>query len=199
MSSAPKKTRASRGARSKVRNGTDRPGRNPAESPIAWLYGRRDAAGNPLISEAEFNAGERLRADFWFAEMQPSVTQSWSPMAGAGGNARAAPGAGVEQADNVIAAGERVRRALAAVGGDLAGILIDVCCHLKGLEAVERQAGWPRRSAKIVLSLALRRLALHYGLTVEGSAPRRSVVRHWGAPGYRPSGDTEEGEDAESA
>lgn len=167
-----------------------RPARNLAESPISWLFSRRDSEGQPLISEAQFNAGEKLRADFWFAQMSPNVTQSWSASAGTGGGRRGAPGAGVDIADNVIAAAERVRRALAAVGPEHAGVLIDVCCHLKGLEDVERRAGWPKRSAKIVLGIALAALARHYGFTQRESAARGStVVRHWGDGNYRPSID----------
>ncbi len=174
-------------------DGRVRPGRNPAESPIAWLFSRRDGDGQPLISEAQFNAGEKLRADFWFAQMSPRVTQSWSATATGGGGRRGAPGAGVEMADNIAAAGERVRRALAAVGPEHAGILIDVCCHLKGLENVERNAGWPKRSAKIVLGIALAALARHYGLGHRDCAPRVAPVRHWGADDYRPTinGDAE--------
>lgn len=165
-----------------------RPIRNNAESPIAWLYTRRGADGQPLIGEAEFNAGERLRADFHFARMSPNVTQSWSQTAGTGGGRRGAPGADVDLADNVIAAAERVRRALASVGPELSGILIDVCGHLKGLEDVERGAKWPQRSAKIVLGMALAALARHYGFaTPERTRPRVAAVRHWGAEGYRPT------------
>lgn len=186
--------RPARAGRKQVKaEGRQRPGRNPAESPIAWLFSRRDGDGQPLISEAQFNAGERLRADFWFAQMSPRVTQSWSVTGTAGGGRRGAPGAGVEMADNIAAAGERVRRALAAVGPEHAGILIDVCCHLKGLEHVERNAGWPKRSAKIVLGIALAALARHYGLSQRDSAPRVAPVRHWGADDYRPTldGDAE--------
>lgn len=181
----------------KARPGT--PGRNIAESPISWLFHRRDGDGNPLISEAQFDAGEKLRADFWFAQMSPNVTQSWSVTATPGGGRRGAPGAGVEIADGVVAAGERVRRALAAVGPELAGILIDVCCHLRGLEEAERRAGWPQRSGKIVLGVALSALARHYGFSVrEPATPRAARVRHWGAGDYRPSidggaGDADEG------
>ncbi|WP_334147752.1 DUF6456 domain-containing protein [Hyphomicrobium sp.] len=178
-----------------------RPGRNLAESPIGWLFSRRDGEGNPLISEEQFSAGERLRADFWYAQMSPNVTQSWSLSATAGGGRRSAPGAGVELADNVVAAGERVRRALAAVGPELSGILIDVCCHLRGLEDAERRAGWPQRSAKIVLGMALAALARHYGFAKPAVAePRASRVRHWGAAGYRPAidGDDEPGDRAGS-
>lgn len=174
----------------KARSEDGRPERNLAESPIAWLFNRRDSDGNPLISEAQFNAGEKLRADFWFAQMQPGVTQSWSVCAGTGGSRRSAPGTGVELADNVIAAGERVRRALTAVGPELSGILIDVCCLLKGLEAAERQAGWPQRSGKIVLGVALSALARHYGFVEAAPEARRAAkVRHWGASGYRPAID----------
>ena len=166
-----------------------RPGRNVAESPLSWLFHRRDRNGNPLIGEAEFNAGERLRADIWFAQMSPNVTQSWSVTASTGGSGRRGAQA-AEQADNVIAAAERVRRALDAVGPELAGILIDVCGHLKGLEEIERRARWPQRSAKLVLTIALSALARHYGLIGEAPAGSRAArVRHWGTSDYRPSID----------
>lgn len=180
--------------------GPARPGRNVAESPLSWLFHRRDGDGNPLISEAQFNAGEKLRADFWFAQMSPNVTQSWSPSATAGGGRRSAPGTGVVLADNVIAARERVRRALAAVGPELSGILIDVCCLLHGLEDAERRAGWPQRSGKIVLGVALSALARHYGYsTPEPAMARAPRVRHWGADDYRPSLDGGAGEAGDGA
>ena len=47
---------------------------NPAESPLAWLSRRKDKGGAAMIGEAEFQAGERLRADFWFAGLTPRVT-----------------------------------------------------------------------------------------------------------------------------
>ncbi len=67
-------------------------------------------------------------------------------------------------------------------------MLIDVCCHLKGLEEAERAAGWPARAGKVVLQLALTRLARHYGIgsATEAQAPRAAAVRHWGSDDYRP-------------
>ena len=169
--------------------GKARPVVNDAESPVAWLSRRRDKDGRPMISQAQLDAAERLRADFWFAQMTPRVTADWSAVASSRSGRRAAPGAGVEVQDSVIAAGERVRRALASVGPELAGILIDVCCHLKGLEEAERLAGWPQRSGKVVLQLALTRLARHYGFIRsdghDGCA--NPPIRHWGAGGYRPT------------
>ncbi len=121
---------------------------NPDESPLAWLARRRDKTGEPLISPTQLLAGEKLRRDFTFAQLMPRVTTSYASPGTSGSGRRAAPGAGVDLADNVVAAGERVRRALIAVGPELSGVLIDVCCHLKGLAQAERAAHWPQRSGQ---------------------------------------------------
>lgn len=162
-----------------------RPGVNLKESPLGWLRQRRDRNGAPLISDAEFEAGERLRADFWFAQLTPRVTASWDASAGQAGRTRSSPGAGVDLADNVIAARDRVNRALSAVGPELSGMLVDVCCHLRGIEEAERGGGYPQRAGKVVLQLALQVLARHYGF--HRPTPRRT--HHWGAQGYRPAVD----------
>jgi hypothetical protein len=104
---------------------------------------------------------------------------------------RSAPGAGIDLADSVVAAKQRVHLALCSVGGDFAGILIDVCGHLKGLEQLERGEGWPQRSAKIFLGMALTRLAQHYGL-IRREDEHEIIgrrLRHWGSEGYRPTLD----------
>jgi hypothetical protein len=44
---------------------------NDSESPLAWLRRRKDRDGEALISQTQFDAGERLRADFSFAQMTP--------------------------------------------------------------------------------------------------------------------------------
>lgn len=166
-----------------------RPLVNADESPIAWLRRRKDRNGEPMISEAQFQAGERLRADFWFAQMTPRTTTNWSAVSPARRGRRygGSGASSVDISDRAVAAGERVRRALSEVGPELAGVLIDVCCHLQGLEDLERAAGWPQRSGKIVLQLALTRLARHYGLEREApSQPLGGKLRHWGSDDYRP-------------
>jgi hypothetical protein len=79
--------------------------------------------------------------------------------------------------DLIVASRQRVRQALDGCGPEFAGLLMDVCCFLRGLEEVERERGWPARSAKIVLQLALDRLARHYGLSNDG--PGHAHVRTW--------------------
>jgi hypothetical protein len=73
----------------------------------------------------------------------------------------------------VIAAKERVMRALDEVGPEIGGILVDICCELKGLEEAEKANGWPQRAGKVVLQIALTRLARHYGLIGDHRKVRR--------------------------
>jgi hypothetical protein len=148
-----------------------------AESPLAWLHRRTGRDGKPLLDKTSFAAGERFRADLTRAAMVPRMTSDWS------GLPRSEGGRGpAEAVDAALAARQRVGRATAAVGGDLAGVLIDVCGFLKGLEQIERERGWPARSGKVVLQIALSRLAEHYGLTREIRGPARSPgVRSWTA------------------
>ena len=78
--------------------------------------------------------------------------------------------------DGQLRARERFRAALAGVGPEFTSILVDVCCYLKGLEEVEQSAGWPQRSAKVVLLLGLSALARHYGLSGETTLTRRQML-----------------------
>jgi hypothetical protein len=153
-----------------------------AESPLAWLARRRGRNGRALIEPHQLQAGERLRGDFTRAHMMPRTTSNWaSPIAsarrGAGG------GRGIAFTETMIAARQCVHRALDVVGPEFSGLLMDVCCFLKGLEDVERERAWPPRSAKVVLQLALDRLARHYGLAGEVRGPARAPIRTWLAEG----------------
>lgn len=164
---------------------------NDAESPLAWLRSRKDKTGRPLIADYQYEAGERLRADYERGGLMPRVTASWDRSASSRRENRGAPQDPAEFRDFVLAARERVNRAIAAVGPELSGILIDVCCHLKGLEEAEQDEGWPKRCGKVILQIALTRLARHYGLISDRqlSAPIRQRMQHWGAADYRPSFD----------
>lgn len=157
-----------------------RPALNDAESPLAWLRTRKDKSGAPLISDAQYLAGERLRRDFERAMLARRTTLDWD-MASTGVRG---PRAAAEPGDGTIAARERYMRALDAVGPELASILAQVCCLAAGIEQAERVLNLPQRSGKAVLGLALTALARHYGLT--GNDARRGAALHWGLPDYRP-------------
>ncbi len=146
-----------------------------SESPLVWLACRKGRDGAPLISAVQLQAGERLRATFTRAQMTPRVTASWDTTLSRGRGG----GSGGNVADVVIAARQQMRQAMEAVGPDFAGLLLDVCCFLKGLVDVERERRWPPRSAKIVLQLALDSLARHYGLANEARGRGHAPINVW--------------------
>lgn len=160
---------------------------NESESPLAWLARRKDADGRPMIDAVQFAAGERLREDFTRAAMTPRIGANLtSPVAH---GRRTGGDSSMHFSDVVIAAKERLNCALDAVGPEFSGLLLDVCCFLKGLETVERERGWPRRTSKVVLGLALDRLARHYGLAVKIIGRNRAQTRAWQAEDARPTMD----------
>lgn len=155
---------------------------NAAENPLSWLATRRGRGGAPLIDGAQLAAGQRLAGDFERASRRERITQSWD-MSGVRGESRRD---GLTLGEAALEARRRVEGALDAVGPGLADILVAVCCEERGLEAVEKRLGWPARSAKVVLRMALDRLAAHYGIAFAARGCGAKLV-HWGAEGYRPS------------
>jgi hypothetical protein len=156
------------------------------ESPVAMLSRRMAKGGEPWLGPHAVEAAERLRRDFEIGRLQPRVTANWSASVSTG--RRAEGGGGLtELTDMALAARLRFDRAMLAVGPELSGLLVDVCCFLKGLETVERERLWPARSAKLALRIALEALARHYGLAAAATGRSSSgKLRHWGADDYRP-------------
>ncbi len=160
-----------------------------AESPLAWLARRRGRDGRALIEPQQLQAGERLRADFTRANLMPRTTSNWaSPIATGRRGSRENAAVATEV---MVAARQSVRQALDAVGPEFSGILLDVCCFLKGLEDVERERTWPQRSAKVVLQLALDRLARHYGYAGHLRGRGHAALRTWLADNVRFAVDPE--------
>lgn len=152
---------------------------NLLESPLSALSRLKDKAGIPFLSAEAIAAAEQFARDFHRAGLQPRMTMAWQPRlagrtAGEMGQAR-------DISDTALAARQRLQRAIDAMGPELCGVALDVCCFLKGLETVERQRQWPVRSAKLMLRTALMTLSRHY-------APQPSLLRphRWGVDGYRP-------------
>ncbi|MFV0411391.1 MAG: DUF6456 domain-containing protein [Paracoccus sp. (in: a-proteobacteria)] len=132
---------------------------NLAESPLLLLARRRDGKGNPFLGPELVSAGERLREDFELAQMGPRVTQNWDRFMTSGVDESLRidrQGGGSERAR------ARVAEALRELGPGMGDLVLRVCCFLEGLEMTERRLGWSARSGKVVLKLALERLARHY-------------------------------------
>jgi hypothetical protein len=153
-----------------------------SESPLAQLARRKTKDGAPFLAEAEWRAGERLRADYTRACIMPRLGANWQA-AIASGRRDGGSGGIAELTNAALAARQRVEHAIDAVGPELSGVLIDVCCFLKGLETIEMERTWPARSAKIMLKSALAALSRHYERPVR---KRPHHILHWGTEDYRP-------------
>ncbi|WP_126172312.1 DUF6456 domain-containing protein [Altericroceibacterium xinjiangense] len=126
---------------------------NLAESPLAWLFARGH------LEERLFDAGERLRTDYERAQLPPSVTMNWSPV-----QIRSTADRGLNATERQIAARTRFDGAMGAAGKGLQDILWRVVCAGEGLPDAEKILEWPARSGKLVLKLALERVADFYRL-----------------------------------
>ncbi|WP_246166482.1 DUF6456 domain-containing protein [Sphingomonas sinipercae] len=127
---------------------------NTLESPLGWLLARK------LVTRRQFDAGEQLRGDWERASLSRGVTMNWTsaPMESRRGGSAAALDHSAAQID----ARRRFDCAIAAAGPGLADILWRVVCSGEGMRDAETALGWPARAGKLVLVLALDRVADYY-------------------------------------
>ncbi len=109
-----------------------------------------------MISPRQFEAGERLRANYERAQLAPSVTMRWDA-APTAKTARGAP-AGPDQTGSQLVAKQRFSASIEIIGVGLSDMLSRVVCANESIAGAERALGWPARWGKVVLGLALDRL-----------------------------------------
>ena len=124
---------------------------NLAESPLTWLHARGH------LTCRQYAAGERLRADFEAAQLAPSITMRWDAVRIPSSGDR-----GLTGSERQLAAKQRFDSAMECAGPGLADVLWRVACAGEALADAERALEWPARSAKLVLRLALERVAAFY-------------------------------------
>jgi len=126
---------------------------NLAESPLTWLHARGH------LSDRQFEAGERLRADWERAQLAPSVTMRWDAV-----RIKGSGDGGLTPGERQLAAKARFDAAVAMAGPGLADVFWRVACAGESLPNAEKAMAWPVRSGKLVLRLALDRVAESYRL-----------------------------------
>ena len=127
---------------------------NIAESPLSWLHARGH------LDDRLFDAGEKLRADYERAELPPSITMRWDPV-----RVKSTGERGLSSGERQIAARQRFDGAIGAAGRGLEDILWRVVCAGEALPEAEKTLGWPARSGKLVLRIALERVADYYRIS----------------------------------
>jgi len=129
-----------------------------------------------FLQPHQLEAGQRLERLIQRAQVMQRVTMSYDP-ANVGGRRS---GNGVETAsDNAAAARQQLNQLAASLPQDCWGVLLDVCGLGKGMQQIEVERRWPRRSAKLVLRIGLDQLAAHFGLSPHAAGKERGRDRHW--------------------
>lgn len=129
---------------------------NLSESPLSWLH----AHGH--LNDRQLLAGEKLRGDYESASLGPRITMVWDSSPVSRGK-RGAP-MPLTPSERAMHAKQRFDEALDALGRDLGDIAWRVICAGEGIPVAEKAMGWPLRSGKLVLRIALDRLGDYYRL-----------------------------------
>lgn len=156
---------------------------NLAESPLGRLA--TPANGNPaFLASHQLAAGERVRRLFEQAHLVQRTTMSYDPsrVASSGGGSRNTP-----VSDMAMDARTRLNHLMTELPADCAGVVMDVCGYLKGLQQVETERQWPRRSAKLVLRIGLDQAANLLGLSEAATGAENGRDHSWMDIGARPS------------
>ncbi|OCC25102.1 hypothetical protein MB02_05670 [Croceicoccus estronivorus] len=124
---------------------------NLAESPLSWLHARGH------LDDRLFTAGEKLRADYEQAQLGARITMRWEPVRIRGGS-----DPGLSPTERQLAAKGRFDGAITSAGRGLDDVLWRVVCAGESLPEAEKALSWPARSGKLVLRLALDRVADFY-------------------------------------
>ena len=147
-------------------------------------------AGEPAFLEPHhLAAAQRLEAMVRRAQMAPRLTMSYDPATSGG---RRGAGNAVETAsDSAASARQRLNRLAALLPPDCWGVVFDVCGLGKGLQVVETERRWPRRSAKLVLRIGLDQLAAQFGLSLHAQGEPQGPTTGWLEERLPLIGDTE--------
>jgi hypothetical protein len=127
---------------------------NMVESPLGWLFSRGK------LTRRQFDAGEQLRSDWERGGLASKVTMQWD--AAPVERQRGGSGGRAELIGAQIDARGRFDAAVDAAGPGLSDILWRVVCSGEGMREAETALGWPARAGKLVLCLALDRVADFY-------------------------------------
>ena len=147
------------------------------DNTITRLAASRDSDGQSFLLPHHLLAAQRLERLIQRAQLTPKVTMSYDPART--GQTRASHNGVVELAESASAARQRLNRLALAIPADCWGVMFDVCGLGKGLQLIESERRWPRRSAKLVLRIGLSQLADQFGLDSGAQGGNHAQARAW--------------------
>ncbi len=142
---------------------------------LVRLASARDGEST-FLAPHQLEAGYRLARLFQRARLNQRVTMSYDLTRLGGPAGRPMQG---NLADSAADARQKLGVLAGQLPADCWGVLIDVCGFEKGLQLIETERRWPRRSAKLVLRIGLEQLAAIMGLDAGAQGHPSTATRNW--------------------
>ncbi len=158
--------------------------KNLAESPISKLTIFKDKK-NPFLKPHHIEAAKKFALLFEKSQLRARTTINY--FASPKGKEKYSNFTTAELSDMAIDARRKIEQLLNGMPDECASVIIDICGLEKGLQIVESEKGWPRRSAKLVLRIGLEQLAQKFGLTPKAVGKLKGKSTYWQKEGSRPT------------
>ena len=155
----------------------ENPSMSTEDNGLARLGTGRDSAGLAFLQPHHVLAGSRLERLIQRARLAPRLTMSYDPARA--GEMRQAGNHAADISDSASDARRHLNRLAQTLPEDCWHVLFDVCGLGKGLQTIETERRWPRRSAKLVLRIGLSQLATHWGLAPVAVGQYGPKERFW--------------------
>jgi len=146
------------------------------DAPEAVLRLASSGSDEPFLAAHHLEAARRLAGLFNRARLAQRVTMSYD--GARTGNGRNRPVQG-DLADSAIEARRMLDGLARRMPADCWNMLTDICGFDKGLQQIEQERCWPRRSAKLVLRIGLEQLADIMGLSETAEGRAGAPMRGW--------------------
>lgn len=130
-------------------------------SPLLKLFNRQKNLAQKYLTPLHLQAGQKIFEHYLAANMQPNITMNWERLS-APPQPHYTGAKETGHSEQAYIAQRKLYESLKYVGQEFAAILVEICLFGKGLEATEKAMNWPARSGKLLLVMALDRLAIHY-------------------------------------
>lgn len=141
---------------------------------VARLSGAGGDKG--FLHPHHIEAARLIARTFERSMLRQRVTMAYDPTRiGSKGSAHGQSGL----SEMVEDARQNLSRLAQRVPSDCWGVLADVFVYDKGLQQIELERRWPRRSAKLVLRIGLEQLAHLMGLNATANGRERSRTQSW--------------------
>lgn len=148
---------------------------NINESPLSRLASQKDN-GVAFLSPEMVAAGDWFRQLFERSQMQPRITLSYDPTHLVD---KGAPTSGNPLGDMGHDARSKMNDLLSKMPKDAASAVLNVCGFQTGIQRLEVEKNWPRRSGKMILRLGLEILASEMGFLNNKGPTKPTKAQVW--------------------